>query len=254
MSNIVRRHFTADTLNLVVNDPSVYEWVRGAHKGYLDVTPIVENLNNYVLMGEYGGVVFTQHQPGLYEAHTQVLPAGRGEWTIKMVEAALEYMFTKTDAVEIVTRVPKGNRAAHALVKAIHGVFEFRMDKGWVIKDEPVFADLYALRIQDWARTAKGLVEQGQWFHHRLEEEYAKLGRTTPSHPEDAVHDRYVGMATKIIMGGQAPKGVVFYNRWASICGYAPVTVVTENPLVLDIQDAIIMVRDDDFWVMDIRT
>ena len=250
---LVTRHFTADSLNVVANHPSVYDWVRGQHSGYLDLTSITANPNNYVLMGEYGGVVFTQHQPGLYEAHTQVLPAGRGEWTVRMVEDALHYMFTRTDAVEIVTRVPKGNFAARALVKAIHGSLEFRMEKGWVIRDEVVFADVYALRIQDWTKHAKRLVAKGQLFHERLEVEYKRLGRDEPSHPEDLVHDRYVGLAAEMLGNGQAIKGVIFYNRWASIAGYVPIRIVTEHPLVIDIQDALIMVRDDSFWVMNIK-
>lgn len=250
MTVIVKRHTRADSLNEVVNEPSVYKWVHGSYKGALDLSSVVLNPYNYLLMGEYGGVLFTMHQPGLYEAHTQVLPAGRGQWTLDMVNAALNYMFTQTDAIEITTKVPKGNLGARALVRAIHGVFEFRRENGWVVDDVPVYADIFALRIQDWMRTAPDLTEKGVWFHNRLEAEYAKVGQVEPQHPDDIIHDRYVGAAVEMIQGGQTAKALVFYNRWAAMAGYAPIKVVTEAPLVLDISNALLVIRNKDFWLM----
>lgn len=250
---IVRRHFTADSLNMVANDPSVYPWVKGSMEGYLDLAPLVRDRNNVVLMGEHGGMVFLQHQPGLYEIHTQVLPAGRGQWTIDMANAALHWMFTHTDALELVSRVPKGNLAARALVKRMNGVFEFKRDRGWVVNGKLVPADVYSWKLQDWMRWAPGVTERGEWFHKRLEKEYKKLGRRLPNHDDDPIHDRYVGVALDMVFGGQAVKGVVFYNRWAKMAGYGDIKIVTESPLVLDIVDALLMFRDEDFWVMTIR-
>lgn len=250
----ITRVYNADKLNKVVNHPSVARWVKGSYDGeYLDLTPLAQDRNNVVLMGEHGGVVFVQHQLGLYEAHTQVLPEGRGQWTLDMVNAALNYMFSRSEAVEIVTRVPKGNLGARGLVRAIHGVFEFRRADGWVVDGQQVYADIYALRIQDWMRTAPGLTERGSWFHNRLEQEYARLGRTLPQHTEDTVHDRYVGAAVEMILGNQPQKAIVFYNRWAKIAGYEEIKLVTDRPLVLDIRDALILVRDQNFWVMTCR-
>lgn len=250
----LRREFSAEHLNRVVNDPSVFNWVKGAFEGeYLDLTPMVQDRNNVLLMGEHGGVVFTQHQMGLYEAHTQVLPAGRGAWTLKMVNAALSYMFSRTEAVEIVTRVPEGNVAALALTRAIHGDLEFRREAGWILEGKVVPADLYSLSVQKWMKTAPGLTERGQWFHNRLEQEYSRLGKTTPQHPEDAIHDRYVGASIEMILGGQPQKAVVFYNRWAKMAGYEEIRVVTDRPLVVDIREALILVRDRNFWVMTCR-
>lgn len=251
--SVIRRHFTADSLNVVANDPSVYPWVCGGFKGYLDLTPLVRNRNNFLLMGEHGGMLFIQHQPGLYEIHTQVLPAGRGAWTVEMANEALHWMFTRTDAIELVSRVPKGNLGARALVKKMHGEFEFKRDKGWVINETPVSADVYSWSIQNWMRWAPNLVERGHWFHKRLEKEYKKLNRRLPNHPDDEVHDRYVGAALDMLFAGNPHKGVVFYNRWAKMAGYAEIKIVTDNPLVLDIVDALLMFQGDDFWVMSIR-
>lgn len=250
---MIKRHFTADSLNEVVNHPSVYEWVRGAATGPLDLTIPVLDEDNVLLMGEYGGVLFIKHSPGTYEAHTQVLPDGRGPWTVDMVNEALRWMFTKTDAIEIVTRVPKGNIAAMALARAINGRPEFTIKMGWIHEGEVIPADIYALRIQDWMAKAPNLEAKGKWFHERLEAEYDRLGYEEPIHPEDPLHDRYVGAAVEMIMGGQPYKAVIFYNRWAGMTGYAPVKVVSTNPTVIDIHESLLMMREDDFWCLRIK-
>lgn len=243
------RETDAHWLNRVVNDPSVYENVRGYHQGRLDLSEALHKPQNVLLSGEHGCIIFDCQMPGLYEAHTTVLPAGRGAWTLEMVNEALRWMFCKTDAIEIFTRVPKGNLAARALVRAIHGTFEFRRKDGWVKDNDPIPADMFSIDFKQWARTAPGLPERGAWFHHRLEEEYTRLGRKEPSHDDDAVHDRYVGAAVEMILGGQPDKGVLFYNRWALMAGYQPVSIVAREPLTINIADALIIVRGDDFWV-----
>jgi hypothetical protein len=250
---VIERVFSADSLNKIVNDPSVYPWVCGAHDGPLDLSGVVADQKNVALVGEHGGVVFHQHQPGYYEAHTQMLPAGRGRWALRAVNEALHWMFTRTDAVEIVTRVPRGNLAALALTRAIHGVYEFTVPSGWVIAGETVPADIFALRIQDWMRTATGIVPRGEWFHHRLQSEYASFGVSEKPHADDPCHDRYVGAAVEMMLHGQSRKAVVFYNRWAVMSGYEPVEIITENPLTVDIRDAVLVVRNNNFWVMKCR-
>lgn len=247
---MIERQTDAHNLNRVANDPSVYPWVKGHAVGRLDLSPIVANPANVLLMGEHGGVLFAQHQPGYYEAHTQVMPAGRGAWTLRMVRAALHWMFTRTDAIEIVTKVPQGNAAALGLVRAIHGVYEFTSPHGWVYQNDPVPAAVYALRLQDWVKRAPGLVERGAWFHHKLEAELTQLGKTEDVHEDDPTHDRYVGAACEMMMGGQPQKAAIFYNRWAVMAGYAPIQLMSISPLTVNIRSAIICVRGDDFWVM----
>lgn len=250
---MIKRHFTADSINIVVNHPSVYEWGRGAATGRLDLTPVVQNENNHLLMGEYGGVLFLKHQPGVYEAHTQVLPAGRGKWALDMVNEALAWMFTRTDCVDIMTRVPKGNLAARALARAIGGSAEYRMERGWVLDDRVVYADVFSLQIQKWMATAPGLEQQGEWFHTQLEKEYARFGKSGPDHLHDPVHDRYVGAASLMIQNGQPQKGVLFYSRWAGMAGYAPVTIACLDPLIVDLQESLIQVKGDSFECLRLK-
>ena len=81
MTNVeIRREYTADKLNSVLNCPEVRPYVAEVPDGYLDLSRGVKNTNNVLLMGEFGGCFFIKVLPGVYEVHTQVLPEGRGEW------------------------------------------------------------------------------------------------------------------------------------------------------------------------------
>lgn len=248
LAKIGREHH-AKRINRVVNDPSVYPWVCGRHEGELDLTPVIADPNNVLLMGQHGGVLFIQLQHGLFEAHTQILPEGRGKWAVSFVTACVFWMMTRTECFELMTRVPRGNLGARALARAVGGKFEFTNPRGWTKDGKTIPADIFSINIQDWMRTAPGLVERGHWFHERLEDEYRKLGRAEPPHDDDPVHDRYVGAACEMFLGNQAPKAVILYSRWAKMADYAPITVISLKPVAIDIVDSIIVVRNDDFYV-----
>lgn len=235
----------ASKLNAVINDPSIYPWVKGFLDGPIDLTAAVADESNICLMAEHGGVIFHRHQMGLFEVHTQILPAGRGPWAVAMAQEAAKYMFCRTDAMEIMTKVPKGNFAARALTKAIGGSFEFTNKRGWVKDGQIIPADIFRLTIQDWIRTAPNLVERGHLFHERLEAEFTRLGVSEASHDDDDTHDRYVGAACEMILGGQPQKGIIFYNRWAALADYKQVGIVSLNPLLIDIRNAVVAVGDD---------
>lgn len=253
----LERQTDASFLNQVLNDPSVYPAVRGMIEGPIDATAAVVGTQNVLLAGSHGCILLVRHQPGFFEAHTQVLEDGRGAWTLLMVRAALHWMFTHTDAVEIATRCPRGNLPALALAKRIGGRFQFTNPCGWVKDGEPVPADIYSLSIGDWMASAPGLAERGHWFHEKLEAEYARLGAFDPEpHPDDDTHDRYVGAACEMMIGGQPHKAAAFYNKWAVMAGYAPVTILKDSPptITIDIADAILIVRPNgDFWMAECR-
>lgn len=249
----IERHTSAHALNRIINDPSIYPSVKGYAEGRLDLSAAVGNPNNVLLMGEHGGVLFTMHQPGLYEAHTQILPEGRGRWGLLMVRACLHWMFSQTDAIEIITRAPRGNLAALALARAVGGVEEFTVKAGWVIDNDPVPTAILSLSAQGWMRTAPGLVERGEWFHRRLEEEYARLGKVEQQHADDAAHDRFVGAACEMFLGGQPFKAAIFYNRFAVMAGYAQCALLSVDPLLIDIRDSVLAVKAGNFEVAECR-
>lgn len=243
----------AHDLNRLVNDESVYPEVAGWHKGRIDLTPIVANPANLCLTAEDVAAVFTPLQPGLYEAHTMARERGRGRWMLDFVKAALHILFTRTDAVEVITRCPRGNLAARALARAVGGHKIFTAKNGWVRGGDPVDADVFNLTIQEWMRSAPGLVERGRWFHGRLEAELARLGAAGLAQGDDADRDRAIGLACEMMMGGQPGKAIVFYHRVARLAGYGPIRVVTRSPLAIDIGTAVLVIRGDDFWVMTVR-
>lgn len=243
----------ARKINLIVNHPDIHPWVKGMAEGEIDATPVFERGGAICLLAEHGGILFDAIQPGLYEAHTQVLPEGRGAWAVRAASACLHWLFTRTDAIEVVTRCPHGNLAAKGLARAIHGRLQFTNPNGWVMDGKSVPADIYSLTAQDWMRTAPGLVERGQWFHEKLAAEFKRHGVEEQSHPEDLTHDRYVGAACEMILGGQPGKAAVFYNRYARMGGYAPIEIESLEPLAFNIGNALVVVRGDEFWVPQLR-
>lgn len=251
---MIERIFDGEKINRIVNDPSVYPWVKGACEGPLDLGPLLQDKRHVCLMGEYGGCLFVQQSPGIYEAHSQCLEKGRGEWMVNTVREALHWMFTRTDAVEIWTRCPKGNLAARALARAIHGREEMVVQRGWVQNGQIIPATIFSLTIQEWMKTAPGLVEIGEWYHAKLEDEYRFAGHEEPIHDEDENHNRYVGAAVEMIRGGQPHKGELFYNRFAVMGGYEPIKIVGVDPIQISIRDATLEMHGKNFFVSELHT
>ncbi len=249
----LQRQVSANHLNEICNHPSIYPWVHGQVQGPLDFSKVINEESPHVnLMGKHGGMLFVQHQLGFYEEHAHVLPAGRGKWAYGMVVEALHYMFTQTDAVEIWGRVPHGNLRARALMRAIardfKGAKQFRSERGWIIDDKIVPADIYSLTIQEWMRNAPNLVVWGEWFHSKLDEEYRRLGREGIQ-PSNSDANRFIGAAVEMIRGGQPNKGMVFYNRWARMADYTPLTLVNLDPVMINIGDALLELHGSNFFV-----
>jgi hypothetical protein len=243
----------AERLNAIANHPAVRPWVSATPEQELDLSVTIADPQNVALVGEHGAMLFAFLQQGLYEAHTMVLPEGRGGWALDFVQDCLKLMFCATGAMELMTRVPKGNLAARALARSIHGVYCFTNPAGWARDGKAIPADVFSLTIHDWLRTSPLLEKRGAWFHRRLEEEFAAAGARELAHPDDAVHDRYVGAAVEMLFGGQLDKAVIFYNRWASMAGYVPISIISRAPVTIDIGSALIIKSGDDFYVPHIR-
>lgn len=244
----IGREFSAERINRVVNHPDVRPWVGGA--GELNLSSLVADPRNVLLMGQGGGVLFQWLEPGLYEAHTQFDPEHRGKEAVQNVRDALRWMFTRTDAVEIVTKVPLHNVSALGLVRAIHGRRIFERENVWPTESGSQTVAFYSLPIMDWAGSAPDIGKSGHWFHEKLEAAKAATEGALPPHADDEAHDQYVGATVEMIVAGQVGKGLAFYGRWARFAGYGPIAQIAANPVVLDIGDAILAVRDADFDVL----
>lgn len=235
------RSFDSAWFNQLLNHPSVHCWVAGDLEN-LDATALIGDERNILLRADKGGFLFHFHEPGTYEVHTQFLPEGRG--VLELAKQAAHYLFTKTDCVEILTRVPVGHAAAKKLTLAM-GFTKLFTGSKWKLHGETVPVEFYRLGIEEWIANAEGLVERGEWFHKELE----RLGAEA-EHEDDVVHDRYVGAAVEMILNGQVGKGVAYYNRWAKFYGYDLIACVSRDPLIIDIRTARLKVANDSFEVM----
>jgi hypothetical protein len=253
MIGSIERVFDAHLINRIANMPDVQRWVRGYQPVPLDLSEAAANPANVLLTGQHGCMLFTPKLPNIFECHTLIAPVGRGPWGKLFVQSCFQLIFTKTDCLEVVTRIPKGNLGARVMAKLCHFTPEFVQPKGWVVDFDPIPAEWFSLHIQNWMRTAPGLRERGEWFHDRLEAEFKRLGREEENHPDDEVHDQYVGAGVELLLGGQLGKAAVFYNRWASMAGYAPIEITCPNPLLVDIGSAVLRFGDDSFDVLKLK-
>lgn len=253
---MISRALDASHINAILNHPEVRPWIANGGTETIDLTATIEDRRNVVLMGEHGGVAFLWMQPGIYECHTQVLPHARGEWTRQLTEACARYIFTKTDAYEVVTRVPAGHVAAKAAAEAQGMKLEFTRENGCVFRNKVRDVHLYSSRLQDWIPRASGLVERGKWLHERMEAEALRLGIDEPTHEDDENHNRYVGAAIEMALGGQLAKAVSFYNRWASMARHiqggtlSHISLISVDPPVVRFDIGLMRLNGDDIEVI----
>jgi hypothetical protein len=248
MMSTIERAVDVQWLNHVANDPAVLPNVIGLMDPPLDLSPVIADSRNVCLIGEHGAIVFHHQMPGLYDAHPMFLEAGRGKWGTAFATAARHWLFTRTDAVEIIARCPRGNLAAKVLAKSLGFTYEMTNHRGWALGGEVVPADVYTLLIQHWMRDAPGLVERGRWFHEKLDSEHERLGASVQPSEPDLARDRYVGAAWEMILGGQTGKGLVFNSRWAAFSQDEPAELVMQEPLAIRAAGSVLIVRDGDFY------
>lgn len=244
----VRRELSAERVNVISNHPDVRPWLGG--QGDLDLTDIVANRANYLLMGEGGGFIFIQQEPGIYEVHSQFLPDHRGEEVIMAARDAERWMFCRTDCIEIRSKVPAGNVGAAAFARAMKYELQFVRANAWQTAEGLVSVKYYARTLNQWVNQAHEMKEVGHAFHEKLEAAKIAAGATSPIHDDDDAHDLYVGATVEMMQAGQIAKAVGFYGRWSAFAGYGPISVIAANPIVVDIGDAILAVRGDDFEVL----
>ena len=230
----IERQTDAKRINAILNHPVVRPDVYEVPDGPLDIGNIAADLRHVILCGEFGGCVLMKILPGIYECHTQAVPQGRGKWIMDVLGLVLDWMFTKTDAFEIVTRVPQHHHGARRLCESAGGRYEFTRENECRWRGELQDVDIYGIRIQDWAANAAAFDQPGREFHDFLHAEAKRLGITTPAHPDDPQHNRYVGIALAMVEAGHIYKALNFYNRWAIVCRHPLVKLVGTAPLTFE--------------------
>lgn len=252
---MIRRSFDAAEINVVLNDPSVFEAIKlPGMSPDIDVSAVLHNPANVLLMAEGGGIIFAQQEPGIYEVHTSFLEHHRGRNAIRASQEAYRWMFTHTDCMILQTKVPAFNKAADSFCRLVGAIKDFERRNVWLTDAGPVDMSYWTLKYEDWIRKTPSLKESGKAFHHRLDEERDRLGFPDDSHPDEDCHDLYVGVCAETIYAGQPEKAVALYNRWAKFSGYGPITLVSRSPLLIDIGTSLLQVQNDNFKIIQCRT
>lgn len=231
------RTFDPTFLNQVANIPSVRRTI-GPGPELLDFSAALANPRNYAFQNDLGVFLLANIFGSSYEVHTFFSPRRKEDAAIieaLMFQAEL-YMFARTDCLEIITRVPDGNRWADQLANR----FAFRDIGHQLDWADGRGAMMKRKTLEDWARGAPETHMAGRQFHEVLEAAKKAKGSTLPNHPDDSTHDSIVGAAMLMCKGGQPAKGITFYNYWAVLAGYRPVRLLSDYPPVVDVHDAII--------------
>lgn len=248
---MITRTFDSAFLNTIANDPDVRPYV-GTGVGPLDLTALISNPANVTLETEHGGWVLINLMPGVYELHTLFAVAGRGAGYFAAAQEALRYIFTQTDALEILTRCPDDNPGARMAAVKVGFRERFRREGVWQSGDgETCGVSYQALTLDDWMKRDDEIAYVGHDFHVQLENAKLSRGSDLPDHPEDEAHDRAVGAVFLMVKNGFMQKGLAVYNRWALFAGYVPVHAL--SPTIVDIADAILEVVDGEMRVLGVR-
>lgn len=246
-------HQTTDVaaVNAIINHPRVKPWVSMPGQEVLDASALLQAPHVALLLDDGSGCFLcVQHEPGRYEVHTNLLPAARGAKALDAARAAMDWMFTRTDCVELITKVPVDNPAAQRLTVFMGFTREFTRAQAFPRGTSWVDVDYYSISYRGWIRWHPGLMATGQAFHARLHAEKARSGNPLPDHADDTAHDRYVGAAVRMIENGQIDKGIYLYNRWARFAGYAEIRRIDADRI--DILDCVLRISGATFAVEDI--
>jgi hypothetical protein len=243
---MIERTFDAGFFNRICNLPEVRPWLGG--EGELDLTATVVDERNFVLRTEHGGFILMPHGAGYYSVHTQFAAEGRGQHAIAAMQSGLDFMFTRTDCMVIFSHCPDNNPAALALALKGGAKRWFRKEHdplgpGTVVKWE----------IMDWATNTPDLEADGKQFHDLLEASKVHADSPLPVHDDEPAHNRMVGAVSRMCHRGQARKGVILYNLWAAAAGYVPITLLADNPPLVDVVDGVVGIENGEMRVLAIK-
>lgn len=191
----------------------------------MNLSGVVSDPRNFLLENAYGGFLLVCVLPGVYEVHTQFLPQGRGKRAFSACVEAMEYMFTRTDCLRLITKAREDNEAAKALAhmfmteRGKTGVYHYFDTDYW-----------------HWAEQSAMCKAEGERFHDMVGDE--------TNHGEDDTHDHHVGGAL-MVAKHNIQKAQYVYNHWAVMAGYETMLIESQCPPVVSVGDMRLTVEDE---------
>jgi len=246
----VIRSLNPAPFNAIFNDPEVRPWMGyGTDAG--DLSPLVQNPDNYCFLtpNSDGGYVVAKLHDGLYVAHTLALPSARGRPMLTLMREGFEYMFTATDAEEIVTTCPDGNPAGARWAEIAGFKETSRREAFFPLMGELVGASYRSLLYRDWVLNHEPNRKRGAAFHDQIHAASPHLA----THAEDPVHDAWVGATIKGCEAGNITKSIGLFNRWAAQHGYMQSAILSTTPPLIDTGDAIIGLVNGELQVLQVK-
>ncbi len=231
------RSLDPEPFNRIFNDPSVRPWMGHGCEAQ-DLSVVVGNPANFCFLtpNHDGGYIVARLDEGLYVAHTLALPSARGRPMLKLMREGFAYMFTATDAVEIVTTCPDGNEAGARWADCAGFVETHRREGSFPMMGKLVGASYRSLLYRDWVLRHEPNRRAGQAFHDQLHAANPALAL----HPDDPAHDAWVGATIAGCQAGNISKSINLFNRWALQTGYFPSAILSHVPPVIHSGDAIL--------------
>ena len=256
----LRRSTDAAEFNAILNHPDIFPMVSVPGQEALDATPLVDDSKNYLLMIDMlnaaddkeptGAILFAQHDPGIFEVHTNFLKPWRGQFAIDASLAAYRWMFTHTDAMTLLARAPDCWPGVGRFCEAVGASFEFSRQDIWPGPDGVCGCYFYALRYDEWVKQTDALEHSGGVFRARYALECERLGSSMS--PFISI-DRYLGAFAEMLYAGQPDKAVILYNRFARFGGFSSIALLARDPIIIDIGTAVLQIGENSFKVLKVR-
>lgn len=224
----------------IVRDPVLTTWTLFDGAGQVDITRFLVP-PSFTILGDEGCFLLDCIGPGRYAVHTNLLPHCRGVAALRAAREATHLTFIQTDCTEVVSMVPGNMPHVLWFAKAMGMQVAFNRQNLWPAVGRLWNVSFMSMSIDDWILEGH-CSAKGRWFHEKLAD---------ANHPEDPVHDFYVGAAVEMVQAGNVQKAVSVYNRWAAFALYEQIKVLSEQPLRIDIRSHVLRVEEGNFHVED---
>lgn len=226
-------------IEAICNHPELRTWAADGAPPF-DASRIVAPA--FAVIGQGECFLAEPIEPSRYMIHTSILPHHRGLAGQIASQEALKIAFCQTDALELETLVPASIPHAFLFARQMGFRQRFKRESLWPWHGQLHSVAFLSMTILDWALLG-GCQKSGQDFHARLGE-FGQL-----QHHDDPAHDMVVGAAVEMVRAGRPDKGIALYNYWARVAGYHQISIVSRDPLRIDIRHCTLRVEGPDFFL-----